>query len=82
MTKRSKVLLFGAALLLISYGCVAFGEFLYLLYRMHIHGDSLENMLRHAFAIGQLMASVLFFGLLFLASFVISRILESRFKTR
>ena len=75
MTRRSKLLLSGAALLLISYGGVAFGDFVCLLFRMHTHSDSVENMLHHAFALGRLMASALFLGLLLLASFVISRFL-------
>ena len=81
MTRRSKLLLFGAALLLISYGG-AFGDFVYLPFRMHTHGDSLENMLPNAFALGRLMASALFLGLLLLASFAISRILDSHPKSR
>ncbi len=82
MTRQSKVLLFGAPSLLNSYGCVALGDFLYLLYRMHTHGDSLEKMLHHSFAIGRSMASVLFLGLFLLASFMISLIFDSRPKTR
>ena len=80
-SKRSKILLFISALLLSLFLSLTFGHFLYLVYRMHVHGDRIEILLTSAFAWGQLTAPLLLLGLAFLAAYVVSRILDSRRKT-
>jgi hypothetical protein len=79
--KRSKILLSISALLLFSFLCLTFGHFLYLVYRMHVHGDIIESLMASALAMGHITAPMLLLGLAFLAGYVISRILDTRRKT-
>ncbi|OLC92880.1 MAG: hypothetical protein DMG35_20175 [Acidobacteria bacterium] len=80
-SKRSKILLSISALLLSSVLCLTLGHFLYLVYRMHVHGDVIENLMARALAMGHITAPVLLLGLAFLASYVVSKIFDTRRKT-
>jgi hypothetical protein len=81
MSKRSKVLLSSSALLLISYGCAILVHFLYLLYRMKIHGDSLETLMGNSFFMGRALTPVFLLGFIFLTGSVVSIISDARRKT-
>lgn len=79
-SKRSKILFYFCALLLSSFLCLTLGHFLYLIYRMHVHGDPIENLMASALVLGRITAPILFFGLAFLGSYVVSRVFDARRK--
>ncbi len=80
MSRRSKVLLLGASLGLAAYGCAFLIDFVYLLYRMKHHHDSLEELIAQAFATGRSFSPFLLTGLILLIAFAISAILDARKK--
>jgi len=80
-SKRSKILLSISALLLSSVLCLTLGHFLYLVYRMHVHGDVIENLMARALAMGHITAPVLLLGLAVSGCYVVSKIFDTRRKT-
>jgi len=80
-SKRSKILLSISALLLSSVLCLTLGHFLYLVYRMHVHGDVIENLMARASDGSYHSTRAFAGGLAFLASYVVSKIFDTRRKT-
>jgi len=56
-------------------------HFLYSSYRMKVHGDSLEILMRSAFVSGRALTPVILLGFISLMVFVVSRISDARRKT-